>query len=348
MSLEVKIKKKLKGFVLDVELQVEKGNLGILGASGSGKSMTLKCIAGTETPDQGRIVLNSRVLFDSSKGINLKPQDRNVGFLFQNYALFPHKTVEENIGIGLKGDWNQIRGKVKEIMVLFHLSDLAAKYPGQLSGGQQQRVAIARSLIREPEIMMLDEPFSALDAHLRDHMQIEVMEYLSNYKGEVIMVSHSRDEVYRMCDQLMIVESGNSIHSGKTKDIFESPIYKNVAQLTGCKNFSEVIYMENGYLDLKDWDIRLKLTRNLEFVPTGIGIRAHEFKLEDPGSSKINTFPAQVVHTVEDVFEYTHTIHFNKACEVIFKVDKYLWDAYPHKDNLHLAIDEKDILLLMV
>ena len=183
MSLLVDIKKKLKEFTLEIDFKTDGESLGILGASGSGKSMTLKCIAGVETPDEGRIVLNGKTLFDSRKGINLKPQDRNIGYLFQSYALFPHMTVEENIGIGLNLHKTEKELRIREIIESFHLEGLESKYPNKLSGGQQQRVALARCLVYKPDALMLDEPFSALDSHLKDHLQSEVLELLKSYDG---------------------------------------------------------------------------------------------------------------------------------------------------------------------
>ena len=155
MSLFVDIKKKLKGFSLNVSFETNGDYLGILGASGSGKSMTLKCIAGIETPDEGIIVLNGKVLFDSKNKINLKPQERNVGYLFQNYALFPNMTVEENIGIGLITSKSEKKKKVKEMINLFHLQGLEKKYPNQLSGGQQKRVDLSRCIIYKQDILII-------------------------------------------------------------------------------------------------------------------------------------------------------------------------------------------------
>jgi molybdate transport system ATP-binding protein len=167
MSLEVKIKKRYKDFSLDVSLETKGEYLGILGASGSGKSLTLKCIAGVETPDEGKIVLKGRVLFDSENNINIKPQSRNIGYMFQNYALFPNMTAEENIGVGLKLTKKEKKKRVKELLSLFRLEDMGHKYPAQLSGGQQQRVALARIIAYEPDVLLLDEPFSALDSKLK-------------------------------------------------------------------------------------------------------------------------------------------------------------------------------------
>ncbi len=208
MSLQAIIKKRFSGFSLDVSLNTDGGVMGILGASGSGKSMTLKCIAGIETPDEGRIVLNGRVLFDSEKHINLPPQKRKVGYLFQNYALFPNMTVETNIAAGLSGSKEEKQEAVARMIRLFKLEGLEKRYPSQLSGGQQQRVALARILVYEPDVIMLDEPFSALDYYLKEQLQFQVREVLRGYTGDVLMVSHSRDEVYRFCEKSIILNRG--------------------------------------------------------------------------------------------------------------------------------------------
>ncbi|MDR2785846.1 MAG: ATP-binding cassette domain-containing protein, partial [Treponema sp.] len=188
MSLKVAVRKRLsRTFTLETEFETRDGFppggslgdeadapqdrppqcLGILGASGSGKSMTLKCIAGIEKPDEGHIELNGRVLFDSAKRINLKPRERRVGYLFQNYALFPRSRVLENITMGLPLPGEERIRKAREWIARFGLSGFEDRYPAQLSGGQQQRTALARMLIRDPELILLDEPFSALDSALR-------------------------------------------------------------------------------------------------------------------------------------------------------------------------------------
>ena len=172
--------------------------MGILGASGCGKSMTLKSIAGIVTPDSGRIALQyakgeaagGRVLYDSALKINEKPQMRRVGYLFQNYALFPNMSVEENIAAGLKG-MEKKKAKVGEMIERFRLTGLEKRYPGQLSGGQQQRVALARMMIGEPEVILLDEPFSALDGYLKDIMQRDMQNFLNEYTGDMILVTHN-------------------------------------------------------------------------------------------------------------------------------------------------------------
>ena len=174
--LDVEIQKQLKRFRLDVKLQAGGGCLGILGPSGCGKSMTLKSIAGIVTPDEGLISIQKgteqRILFDKSQKVNIKPQKRRIGYLFQNYALFPNMTVQENIAAGLDGDVKN--PKVGEMIGRFGLSGLEKQYPGQLSGGQQQRTALARILAYEPDALLLDEPFSAMDAYLKERLRLEL------------------------------------------------------------------------------------------------------------------------------------------------------------------------------
>ena len=210
--LKVNIHKELKEFDLDVEFELKNGNLGILGPSGCGKSMTLKSIAGIEDPDEGVVSLvidEETTYFDSDKKINLKPQQRNVGYLFQNYALFPNMTVEENIGIGVSKD-NQEK-TVPEMIKRFHLEGLEKRYPRQLSGGQQQRVALARIMAYGPDVILLDEPFSAMDTFLKEQLRIELANSLIDFDGFTILVTHDRDEAFQFCNELIILDEGKII-----------------------------------------------------------------------------------------------------------------------------------------
>ncbi len=211
MQLEINISKKLKEFTLQAELALQDGVLGLMGSSGSGKSMLLKCLAGIETPDSGRIVLNGRVLFDSAAKINLPPQKRRVGYLFQSYALFPNMSVAENIICGPRAKGlrqEQSHAVVQAMVSKFQLQGLEARYPRQLSGGQKQRAALARLLAVEPEVILLDEPFSALDTQLKDRLQEQLQLLLAEYGGISVLVSHDRQEIERLSDRVLFIQQG--------------------------------------------------------------------------------------------------------------------------------------------
>ncbi|EXG88391.1 ABC-type sulfate/molybdate transport system, ATPase component [Clostridium sp. ASBs410] len=275
MALQVNIRKKFSGFELNVEFETEAGCMGILGASGCGKSMTLKCVAGIEKPDHGRIVLNGKVLFDSEKGINLPARERRTGYLFQNYALFPTMTVEENLSIVIPGKKRDKLPLVAEQLRRFQLEGLEKRYPSQLSGGQQQRVALARMLLYKPDIIMLDEPFSALDGFLKDTLQMEMLELIREYNGDVLMVSHSRDEIYKFCDHMMLLSEGKTILKGCTKDIFRRPERMEAAKLTGCKNISSIEKISDYELYACEWKIKLKTEEKIGDSVRYVGIRGH-------------------------------------------------------------------------
>ncbi|HEY9297698.1 MAG TPA: molybdate ABC transporter permease subunit, partial [Phormidium sp.] len=224
-GLFVDIQKRLTDFTLDVSFSSSDRPLGLLGASGAGKSMILRCIAGMEIPDRGRIVLNGKVLFDAKKKINVPSRDRKVGFLFQNYALFPHLTVAQNIAFGLpKGTpKTRIKELVNAQLTKVRLAGFGDRYPQQLSGGEQQRVALARALASNPEVLLLDEPFSALDTYLRTQLEEQLRLVLTEYSGVTLMVSHNLEEVYRICENLLVIDQGKAIASDSKQNIFEHP-----------------------------------------------------------------------------------------------------------------------------
>lgn len=277
MSLEVRIRKRFKGFCLDVEFEQEGGCMGILGASGCGKSMTLKCIAGIETPDEGRICLDGEILFDSEKKINKKPRERKVGFLFQNYALFPTMTVEENIACGIR-DRKRRKEIVREQIVRFRLEGLEDHRPAQLSGGQQQRTALARMLAASPRVILLDEPFSALDTFLRDQMHQEMKKIIRDFPGEVLLVSHNREEIYKFSSTLTVIEEGKTVRTGDMREIFRSPGRVSIARLTGLKNISPYRKLGDREILALDWNVRLRLAPGAEEDAADqgyVGVRGH-------------------------------------------------------------------------
>ena len=279
MSLHVDIRKRLGSFVLESAFEQDGGVLGLLGASGCGKSMTLKCIAGIEKPDEGRIVLDGRVLYDSAARVNLPPQQRQVGYLFQNYALFPNMTVRQNIAVGLhrEKDRRKRERELEDAIHLFQLDGLENHRPHQLSGGQQQRVALARILVNRPQLLMLDEPFSALDSHLRLRLQMELRERLSAFGRDVLMVTHSRDEAYHMCGRIAVMESGKIKIVKETKELFADPESICAASITGCKNIAPARKIGEYEVEVPDWGIRLTTAKPVRDDVTAVGIRAHYF-----------------------------------------------------------------------
>ena len=278
MSLSVDIKKKFPNFTLDMHFSLSGRRVGILGASGCGKSMTLRSIAGIFQPDEGRIVLGDRVLYDSARRVDLKPQVRNIGYLFQNYALFPNMTVRENIMAGLSGSKDAKMVRANEMIAKFGLNSLEDRLPGQLSGGQQQRCALARIMAYRPDVILLDEPFSALDWYLRDRMQRELSDMLRDYEGMVIMVSHDRDEIFRFSEELLIVDAGHVIRQGATREVFSNPGTRSAAVLTGCKNFSRAERIDDHHVRATDWGITVETERVLPEGIRDLGFRAHQFK----------------------------------------------------------------------
>lgn len=303
--LSVKINKNLNTFNLNVGFNCESGILGFLGASGSGKSYTLRCIAGLEEPSNGEIILNNKTYYNSSKKINFPPQKRNVGFLFQNYALFPNMKVKDNIAIGLlKMDRSKKNKLISEYIDRFSLNGLEDKFPWQLSGGQQQRVALARALITSPEILLLDEPFSALDHHLRLNMEKELKVLLKNYKGHVIFVTHDISEAYRICDKIIVYDKGNALECKDKNLLFKYPSNLAEATITGCKNISSAKKLDSNTILATDWNLKLKVKGIVPSSVNYIGIRAHYIKHFSEKTEAINTFPFKVNNIIENPFDY--------------------------------------------
>jgi molybdate transport system permease protein len=310
MSLEVSIEKSVAGFRLAVEFSTDGTPLGLLGPSGSGKSMTLRAIAGLETPDRGRIVLNGRVLFDSAKHIDVPARDRRIGLLFQNYALFPHLTVSENISFGLRRLPETERNRrVAEQIAAVHLNDLAERYPATLSGGEQQRVALVRALATEPAALLLDEPFSALDTYLRSALERQLREVLARYSGSTLFVSHNLEESYRVCETLVVLANGRVAAHGPKEEIFRHPPTLEVARVTGCKNFSRARLLSDGLVEATDWKCALRVAQKFATPPAHIAIRAHHIRVHSPQNTAIenseNTFPCWLAATTETPFRVT-------------------------------------------
>ena len=264
------MRKRFEGFALEVTLSANGGPLGLLGASGSGKSMTLRCIAGLVKPDTGRIVVNGRVLFDSASGVDMAVTQRRVGIVFQDYALFPHLTVRENIAFSPRG-----REHVAHWAQVLQIGDLLDQYPDELSGGQKQRVALARALAMEPEALLLDEPLSALDPHLRRRTEEELRAALASYRGAIVFVTHDRDEAFRFCRELAVIHDGKVAGFGEKHELFARPRTVAAARLTGCKNIAPV----------EEWPLRVPGDH------THAGIRAHDLRVGEPAGQEYVRVP---------------------------------------------------------
>lgn len=287
MALTVDIQKQLGQFQLQVSFTASMGEVtGLLGASGSGKTVTLRCIAGLLTPDEGHIELDGRVLFDHKSGVNLPPQQRKVGYLFQQYALFPHYTVEQNLAVATRD-----RGEVEELLRRFQLEEHRKKRPCQLSGGQQQRVALARILAAKPQALLLDEPFSALDTHLRGEIQEELSRFLTQFSGPCLMVTHSQDEVRRLCERVCVVHDGVSQAVQSTEEFFTRPRTQSACRLMGCPNLSPVERRDDGTVYAVAWDIPVQVPPDTAYV----AIQPHHVRLaQGPGHNRLACTVIQV------------------------------------------------------
>ena len=302
MTVEVDIHKDFGAFRLDAAFSAGNETLALLGASGCGKSMTLKCIAGVVAPDRGRITVDGEVLFDSERRINVTPQQRRTGLMFQNYALFPQMTVLQNIRAGVRREPNRAAGqsRVAEIMERFGLSELASLRPAQLSGGQQQRVALARILVSDPRILLLDEPFSALDSHLRFRLEQQVREVIQSFGKTVILVSHDRDEVFRLADSIAVMGRGCIETAGPKHQVVAAPATRSGAILTGCKNISAARPLAGGRILAVDWGVELELPPGVE-PRSCVGIRMHDLRC----GGRVNAFSCRVCQVIENTFSYT-------------------------------------------
>ncbi len=237
MGLSVKLLKKAKGFTLDVEWEIENEVAVLFGSSGAGKSMTLQLIAGLMEPDAGFIRSNGNVFFDKRSGINISPQERSLGYVFQDRNLFPHMTVRENIAYGLRRKTREGRDtRVTDMIRLFRLEGLEKMPPSEISGGQKQRVALARALIERPKALLLDEPFTALDSSLRFEMRKLLREVRNQFEIPVILVTHDLEDAYLLGNHIMIYIEGRVEQAGERDDIFQKPQSRKVAQILGLKN----------------------------------------------------------------------------------------------------------------
>ena len=346
MELIVNIEKRLRDFTLAANFTLTDTTLALLGASGSGKSMTLKCIAGLERPDRGQIVLNGRTLYDSEKRINLPPQARNVGYLFQNYALFPNMTVRENIIFALDGSQEEKERIFKENVARFSLEGLENAYPAGLSGGQQQRVAFARILARGADVLLLDEPLSALDTHLKWQIEIALREILTMQDISAILVTHDRDEAFRIAQEIATVDRGQLTPPMDKHELFRNPGTRAATTLTGCKNISAAHRVDETHVAATDWGITLRVADTATDV-RHIAIRAHYLVLTT--ENDVDALLARIAEVIESTFTYIVMLHFaDGAMPIRWEIDKATWHAHEAGigDTLYFNFPIEELMLL--
>ncbi|HAC66237.1 MAG TPA: molybdate ABC transporter permease subunit [Cyanothece sp. UBA12306] len=352
-GLVIDIKKQLQGFALGINFKAHEETLGLLGASGSGKSMTLRCIAGLDSPDEGFISLNGQVLFDSQRGINVPSSQRKVGFVFQNYALFAHLNVGQNIGFGLQNLAKYEREEsIKKYLRLMELEGLEKRYPHQLSGGQQQRVALARALATEPDILLFDEPLSALDTYLRNRIELLLTQVFSNYNGVTLFVTHKLEEAYRVCGNLLVLDNGKIIEAGSKENIFEKPRTFTTAKITECKNFSSVQVINSQQVRALEWGCTLQVIEPIPEKLTYLGFRAHHIRFSDNPNQE-NTFPCWLVGVSETQHRTTlflklhHTPNGNKNYDLQAEVYRERWEEIKHYPfPWYVTLDSLKIIML--
>ena len=347
MALSVNIVKRLQGFTLNVSFTAEAGVTALLGASGSGKSMTLRCIAGVEKPDEGSIVLDGRVLYDSHKRIDVPPQARKVGYLFQRYALFPNMTVLQNIdaGLSLERDARQRKTKRESWIDRFHLEGLEERYPRELSGGQMQRVALCRMLAGEPEAILLDEPFAALDSFLRWQLEREVRTTLGEFPGVALLVSHDRGEVYRMSERVCVLGGGKSEPVTSTRGLFERPRTVQSALISGCKNVVPAEMEGDSDVFVPDWNVHLACESAGEQQITHAGVRAHYIVPCEKGAE--NALLCRVEDAAEDVFTSVLTLRPEGAPATLrVELEKDAAKPFPVGTQAYFSLPKAAVMLL--
>lgn len=349
--LEVDIEKRLRGFTLDVSFSLERPEeiMALLGPSGCGKSMTLRCIAGIERPDAGRIVLGGRTLFDSEAKVDLPPQRRHVGYLFQSYALFPTMTVEQNVLSGAFGATREERlARARREMAAMRLDGLERHRPRELSGGQQQRCAMARILASDPELVLLDEPFSALDGYLRWQLELELADVLRGFPGGAVYVSHNRDEVYRMCDTVCVLDHGRSDAKVSVHSLFGAPASVAAALISGCKNVSRAhVAGEAGALACDDWGVTLATSLPCSRGVSHVGIRAHYFTTMPGLHPGPNAIPCEVDRVIDSTFSTIVMARTPAGALLRYECDKDMWASLGNPTQVTLGIAPEKVMPLV-
>ena len=310
MELKVNIKKRLRSFELVADFELKNEVLGILGHSGAGKSMLLKCIAGLERPDDGYISLNGKVLYDSSCGINLSPQQRRIGYLFQSYALFPNMTVEENLSFVMKEKADLKPERIEGLLASFSISSLKDAFPSALSGGQQQRAALARAVAADLELLLLDEPFSALDTYVKEQLESELDRLLFFYGNSAILVSHDVDEAFRLSDKMAVIQDGKLFPVKEKHELISRPETSAEAVNAGFSNISSISIVGDRELIADEFGINITFNNIIPDWCRYIAISSKALELAADTEQEC-VYTMELIRVVENTSSYF--LYFRKS-----------------------------------
>jgi iron(III) transport system ATP-binding protein len=293
----------------------------LLGPSGCGKTTTMRCIAGLDTPEAGRISIGAKVVFDSAAGVNVSADKRNVGMVFQSYAIWPHMTVYQNVAFSLeiaRTPRAETKARVEAMLELVGLRDLGGRGASQLSGGQMQRVALARSLVTNPSVLLLDEPLSNLDARLRDYLRVQLREIQTSLKITALYVTHDQHEALALADDIVVLEAGEVLQRGAPMDMYYAPSSSAVAQFLGYSNiFDAAVRARDGAACetvLETSGLRVKGTSGTPGAPdaAAVCIRPNDIRLSTaPADTSANELPdnTYLAEVIFSSFEGTH-VHY--------------------------------------
>jgi molybdate transport system ATP-binding protein len=363
LSIKVELKKRYnevgtngkkdvkKSFTLDVSFEMENELVVLFGPSGSGKTTLFKCISGITEPDNGKITVGSKVYYDKDKKINLPIQKRNLGYVFQNYTLFPHMNVKKNIECGLKNWKKESREeRVMEMLSLLHIEELENRYPSQLSGGQKQRVALARALAPGPELLLLDEPFSALDREIRTELAEKMKKMQKKLGIPLLFITHNLEEAFLLADRILVLNGGKVQQFGTLDEIFYHPENRKVAELIGLSNIFDdarvVGYDEvSGSTVLISEDLKIRVN-SLKLNPgdqVSWGIHPENITLLLPGpgpeTQDENVYPAYVTSIISKGPEKRITLKLARH-------NKFLTAEVPAQFIDSLKLDEGNLCLV--
>lgn len=339
--LIVDIKIDYADFSADIKFETSSKHIAILGHSGSGKSLTLRSIAGIVTPSDGKIILGDTILFDKSKNINLKIEERKIGYLFQNYALFPNMGVYDNISFGLNKKHDT--KKVLSLIEKFHLQNCLNKNIKKLSGGEQQRTALARALAIDPSMLLLDEPFSALDSHLKNIVKEELKQNLKDFDISSIFVTHSVEEAYELSREIVILNKGSVVETGLSKEVLIKPKTLHTAKLCGYNNISSFKKINDATIFVDEYNLKLDVNPFDINNKTHVCLPEKKIAISDEKIDFKNSIKGTISFKKDSIT--SKTLLFNNS--LLIEIDKHSNTKFTQSETQkYISIDKNDLFFL--